>query len=234
VFENNVEAALDKIASVKKFFIAYTSSVVLFNSNAFRTITPNLPPYIQGMIDSGQMGVRVLERAPVSGEHVPAIEANVDDIKRYMLEDGQHNIFEYSITLLYSSFEGFIRSCFCEIDPSKEDVIIYVSKQSFVDLQLQTDPNLINELLKIREVRNCYMHNKGIWDTKSAKKLSKVITGTEDSNFSLELHSSTGEVYSTSIGQPIQKPINSASVLIWMCTQFETFYNDVKKLNKSF
>lgn len=230
MFENNVHIALDKVASVNKFFTAYTSSIVLFNSNAFRTIAPSLPTHIQAMMDSGKMGVRVLERAPIAGEDVPAIEANVDDIKRYMLGEGQHNILEYSITLLYSSFEGFIRNCYYEIDPSKEDATIYVSKQSFVELQLQTESTLVNDLLRIREVRNCYMHNKGIWDIKSAKKLSKIITGTEDNNFSLELNSSTGEVYTTAVGQPIQKPINAASLLIWMCTLFDNFYNGVKNI----
>ncbi|WP_077288106.1 hypothetical protein [Cognaticolwellia aestuarii] len=228
MFENNVEIALDKVEAVKKFFTAYSSSIVLFNTNAIRAVSPNLPPHIQALMDSGQMGVRVLERAPVGGEHVPAIEANIDEVKRYMLDEGQHKIFEYSITLLYSSFEGFIRNCFCEIDPAKEDAIIYVSPQSFAELNLQTDSPVIQDLLKIREIRNCYMHNKGIWDSKSASKLSKVVTNSKDESYPLQLPSSTGEVYTTSVGELIQKPINSAAVLLWMCTVFEGFYNSVK------
>jgi len=228
VFENNVEIALDKVEAVKNFFTAYSSSIVLFNSNAFRSVSPNLPPQIQALMDSGQMSLRVLERAPVGGEHVPAIEANIDEVKRYMLDEGQHKIFEYSITLLYSSFEGFIRNCFCEIDPAKEDAIIYVSPQSFVELNLQTVSSVIEDLLKIREIRNCYMHNQGIWDCKSASKLSKVVTNSKDENYPLQLQSSTGEVYTTSVGELIQKPINSAAVLLWMCTVFEGFYNSVK------
>ncbi|CAN8139119.1 Cthe-2314-like HEPN domain-containing protein [uncultured Thiomicrorhabdus sp.] len=228
MFENNVEIALDKVEAVKKFFTAYSSSIVLFNTNAFRAISPNLPPNIQTLMDSGQMGVRVLERAPIGGEHVPAIEANLDEIKRYMLDEGQHKIFEYSITLLYSSFEGFIRNCFCEIDPDKENAIIYVSTQSFAELNLQTDSSVVQDLLKIREIRNCYMHNKGIWDSKSAGNLSKVVTNLKDESYLLQLPSSTGEVYTTAVGDLIQKPINSAAVLLWMCTVFEGFYNSVK------
>ncbi|WP_321283018.1 hypothetical protein [uncultured Vibrio sp.] len=147
-----------------------------------------------------------------------------------MLVEGGRKIFEFSVQLMYSNFEHFIREALLNIEPEKyEGKIIYFGKDKLIELGLEIADELLFNILTIRETRNCLVHNSGVWDEKSAKKLSKAITSDEDLAYPLTIGSSTGEQYETCVGEAIKTALNQTANIKWMSSVFREFYQAIER-----
>ncbi|MCL2913080.1 hypothetical protein L2725_04675 [Shewanella corallii] len=218
----------EKLKEVEKFFASYQSAV-LFHS--YQHLAQVLPPNLATKIH-GNMPIRILDRAPTGYEkdEIPAIELNQADMKKYMLEEGSRKIFEFSVQLMYSNFEHFIREAMIHLKPEKyEGKVIYFGKDKLVELGLDISDELLFNIISIRETRNCLVHNSGVWDEKAAIKLSKAIIGDEIADYPLSIGSSTGDTYITAVGSTIQTALNQTANIKWMSTVLQEFYEVVER-----
>ncbi|MCS5423121.1 MULTISPECIES: hypothetical protein [Psychrilyobacter] len=147
-----------------------------------------------------------------------------------MLEEGNKKIFEFALKLLYSSFESFIVKCYVDINSSNENRILYFTENTFGDLGISIDSSLLHNLLKIKLVRNCYEHNEGKWNERTAKKLSEILTGNKDPNFCLKLKNSSGETTVTNVEETIKTSYNQVSNLLWAIDIFEKTYGEIQNI----
>jgi len=227
MYTSEVEKARKEILSIEKFFAAYQSATTFFST---QHIVSQMPPQIAHHAQQG-IKVRLLESAPTGKEteEIPAIAFSENDLKRYMLDEGQFLIFNYSFKLFYSAIENFIRECTVSKYPSKSGKILYLEPSTFQKLSLDHIDKDITDLIYIlKETRNCLVHNDGVWDYKSAEKLSNVIIGIKDPDYSLILGTSSGESFRTPVGSKLNLPINRVATIKWMSSGLLAFLKAVE------
>lgn len=216
--------------SLKKFFIGYTNASLFYNSNIPGLNHINFPPGVKEKILNGNFTVKNLDRAPIGGEEIPGIQGEFKEIKSYMLEEGQRKIFDYTLILMYSYLESFIRECSIKRYGTFQEECRYLGKRSLKKLNISLGRSTLNGIIRIREIRNCIIHNNGIWDEKGAKILSKAYMRKEDKKYPLELVCPVDGVYRTEVGEKIKLPINSTSIVIFLMESTNLFYNEIEKL----
>ncbi|MBW3528144.1 hypothetical protein KO533_16470 [Shewanella sp. NKUCC05_KAH] len=220
--------ASKKLEDVEKFFASYQSAIFFHSSEH---IAAGLPPHLAKNIH-GNMPLRILDRAPTGYEKepIPAIEFNQGEMKKYMLEEGGQKIFEFSVQLMYSNFEHFIREALVAHNPERySGKIVYFGKEKLEELGINIPDEVVSNIIIIRETRNCLVHNSGVWDDKSARKLSKAINGVENNEFQLAIGSSSGEIYKTPVGVSINTALNQTANIKWMTAVLQIFYSEVAR-----
>lgn len=211
-----------QIEHIEKFYAAYQSALVFYRPERIGDNTAGLPEHIRNQLSRGNIPVVLRDTPPEPDEpdQVPdGLIFDTGDLKRYMLDHGQREIFENSLILLFNSIEGFVRSRIEAIE-SKE-FKGYVTPESLERAGITGPAEATEGLFILREARNAFVHNESIWDAKAAAKLSKMLTGTADETYPLTLKTLQGKTLAFNVENRISLALDGTAVFRWFTAQMK-------------
>lgn len=213
------EDALLQIDQIEKFYSAYQSALIFYGS---QKITSQLPIGIQELVGQRRIPIVMRDKPPEPNEpnEIPdGLVFNETELKQYMLDFGQREIFANSLKLLYSTFEGFVRFRIESIEGTEID--IYVKPKTLTRAELSLESEHLVALYTLKETRNVYMHKNAIWDEKAAKNLSKNLLGNEDITHPLVFRTLSGDQQQFNVGETVNVSINQNAIFRYFTTNIK-------------
>ena len=117
MWDKKCDYFIKKVKFIEKFYTAYQSLIVFFDK---QFILSQIPAQFQKYI-SDKLFICFRE-FPLTGNEENSLPNGLifsfEELKRYLLEEGQFKIFESSVKLMFSVIENFIISCYLEKNPN--------------------------------------------------------------------------------------------------------------------
>ena len=171
------QMTLKEIDNIQKFYLFYHSSLITFNPG-LENILQNIP----NELNNQKIIISHLTDAP--NKLHKRIDVEVDKLKHYALNDGQNFVFKSCVIYLYSLLENVI--IYKKYAKTTDECHKTINQEILNDLKINEENKMF--IYKLRELRNAFVHDNSVWSAKRAKRLSKILTGNEDRNYSFILY----------------------------------------------